>query len=318
MNCNSFAALASPLVLALALACGGGSGSSTANTIVVTPTVTPASHLNYIGIGQNAQVSTQAQANCTYTWTVSGDAAASITAGQGSNAITITPTSAATANTSLHVSVTVQATAGSSSGTGSIDILEVLPPTPTVQNSTINDYVNPGQALTFTAAEADVTDTLAYAWSVTGGSITAGGNTGTVSVTTDTPGSFPGSLNAQCSVTATNTGVTATDSTALPIFNPNGTLPTTPVVTGPATARGGTTGLVYSTTAQPGCTYQWVVYSGEWLPLITSGQGTTSCTITAPAYGTASVAGTNTFSVVLTLMNGAGYASALVPLTVTL
>ena len=151
MNCNSFAALASPLVLALALACGGGSGSSTANTIVVTPTVTPASHLNYIGIGQNAQVSTQAQANCTYTWTVSGDAAASITAGQGSNAITITPTSAATANTSLHVSVTVQATAGSSSGTGSIDILEVLPPTPTVQNSTINDYVNPGQALTFTA-----------------------------------------------------------------------------------------------------------------------------------------------------------------------
>jgi hypothetical protein len=318
MNRKTLTLTAFAPLLALALACGGGGGGSTATppaaVTVATPQVTAPA---YLGIGGSAvTVNTQAQAGCTYAWTLSGDSTAQIATGQGTNAITVT--AAGKAGTSLQASVTVQAETGGSSASGSASITEAVPPAvPQVEPTSlaiINDGgMNPGQQ--FAATASGDSGSVTYAWSVTGGTLDSGQGTTSVQVTAGTPSSYPGTLDASCLVTDSVTGLTSTGSQTLNIYNPSAQPPATPVVTGPKTAKGGATGVVYSAPAQAGSTYQWILYNGQQLPqYVTAGQGTDSATFTAPAY---SATGSNAYTVCLTLTNAGGQVTGFGNLTVT-
>jgi hypothetical protein len=313
MNMKSIYLLANASMLALALACGGGGGSTAVPPVAVTVATPVVTAPGYLAIGGAAvTITTQAQSGCTYAWTISGDSTAQMVSGQGTNTITLTATGKV--GTTVQASVTVQAETGGSSGIGSATIQEANPPAvPSVSGNTVNYLTTPGQAVTFSTSGEPTKVT--YAWTVTGGTLTSGQGTATAEVSTGTPSAFPGSLNVACAVTDIVTGLASSGSVTLPIFDPNAPAPSTPVVTGPGTAKGGTTGLVYTSTAQAGCTYAWILYQINQMPqYVTAGQGTTTATVTAPAY---TATGSNQYGVYITVTNGGGQAEGYVNLTVT-
>ena len=317
MNRKTLTLTAFAPLLALALACGGGGGSTAtppAAVTVATPQVTAPS---YLGIGGSAvTVSTQAQAGCTYAWTVSGDSMAQIATGQGTSTITVT--AGGKVGTSLQASVTVEAETGGSSASGSVTITEAVPPAaPQVEPSSVTIVnaggVTPGQP--FAVIASGDSGSVTYAWTVNGCTLESGQGTTSVEVTAATPSSYPGTLDLACLVTDATTGLTATGSQTLSVFNPSADAPATPVVTGPGTAKGGATGLVYTCQAQPGCTYQWILYNDQQLPqYVTAGQGTDSATITAPIY---SATGANSYGVYVTVTGAGGQVTGYANLTVT-
>lgn len=295
-------------LLALTLACGGsGSGGSNPNTSinVAMPVVTAPSHLA-IG-GAAVAVSTQAQAGCTYAWTVSGDSTAKIASGQGTNAITVTANG--TTGTVLQATVTVQAETGSSSASGSAALTEAVPPAAPQVEPTSVAVINaggttPGQSLAITTSGDN--GSVTYAWTVNGGTLDSGQGTASVQVTAGTPSSYPGDLHLACTVTDTTTGLSATGTQDLNLYDPSAQPPAKPTVTGPITAKGGATGLVYSTQAQESCTYQWILYqTDQERQYVTAGQGTPQATFTAPAYVPG---GNNTWSVIVTVTGPGGQA----------
>lgn len=113
------------------------------------------------------------------------------------------------------------------------------------------------------------TPTWSYSWS----SSPAG-----YSASTQNPTANP-AVNTTYTVTVTQTtsGCTATASAGVTIYP----IPSTPVISGTASACFGTAGLVYSVTpVSNATTYTWTVPSGS---TITGGQGTTSMTMTMGA-----------------------------------
>ena len=111
-----------------------------------------------------------------------------------------------------------------------------------------------------------------YAWTVAGGTLTAGA---TASAITFTAGA-PGTLSLTCVVTnaagTTATGTAAVVVTSAPVV----------AITAPSFATAGATGLVASVAPQAGATYAWTITGGAQ----TAGAGTPSLTFTAAAVGT--------------------------------
>jgi len=224
-----------------------------------------------------------------YAWTVS--AGGTITAGgtATSNTVTITWTTTGAKT----VSVNYTNSNGCTAAAQTIYNVTVNPlPVPTVtgpasvcQNSTGNVYTT----------QAGMT---AYAWTIVGGTITAGGtatsNTATVAWNTVGPQSI--------SVNYTNgNGCTAASAT---VYNVTVNALPVPTITGPATICATTTGNVYTT--QAGMTaYGWTVSAGG---TITAGGTGTSNTVTV----TWNTAGAQTVSVNYTNSNGCTAASATV------
>jgi len=321
MNRKTLSLAAFAPLLVFALACGGGGGSTAKSAAsVATPVVTAP---KYLGIGGAAvTVTTQAQSGCTYAWTLAGDNTARIASGQGTNTITVAANG--TTGTVLQASVTVQVEAGISSASGSVTITEAMPPlAPQIEIGSATGQAVASQVLYFSSVETSApANPVTTAWKVTGGTIASGQGTTSISVTTGTPSSYPGFLNIEADVTDSETGLTAKNTLdGFPIFDGSGTLPAVPMLSGPSTAKGGTTGLVYSTPAQPGHVYLWDVYDGiNQLPaLLVAGANTSRVTITAPACGvTPPLSGTaNTYWVYCTVYGPGGLNYARVKLTVT-
>jgi|GEM_PF-3001336 len=128
-----------------------------------------------------------------------------------------------------------------------------------------------------------------YVWTITGGTITAGQGTTSITFTAGANGS----LSLGCTVT-NPAGKASTPGTATVAVVP---APTTPVITAPASAAEGAAGLTASIPAQAGSTYLWTITGGT----ITAGQGTTSITFTAGAPGSLSLG--------CTVTNAAGMAA---------
>jgi hypothetical protein len=111
-----------------------------------------------------------------------------------------------------------------------------------------------------------------YVWAITNGTITAGETTRTITFTAGATGTV--GLDA----TVTVSGCAGHGTANIPVEQP----PILPVVTTPAGAIEGETGLVASVPFTAGSTYAWVVTNGT----ITAGQGTHEITFTAGVPGT--------------------------------
>ena len=158
----------------------------------------------------------------------------------------------------------------------------VPPPDPTITADKIETQGTPGHVATVPDAQGST-----FAWTVTGGLITAGQGTRQLTYAAGTGAT----VTLQCIVTnAAGTSATGT-STAQLVTPPDSTL------TVPATVTTGAVGLNAAVPDQPGCTFSWTVSGGA----ITAGDGTHAITFTAGAVGTLHVA--------CTVTNAAGTAS---------
>jgi PKD domain/PKD-like domain/Secretion system C-terminal sorting domain len=112
-----------------------------------------------------------------------------------------------------------------------------------------------------------------YAWTISGGTITAGAGTNSITVTWGTAGT--GTLQL------TETIVATTCPTATPVYNVTINPSPAPLIVGTATACSGQTGFVYSTALVAGRGYSWGVTGGT----VTAGAGTNSITVSWGAAG---------------------------------
>ncbi|MEI6435103.1 MAG: T9SS type A sorting domain-containing protein, partial [Bacteroidota bacterium] len=248
-------------------ASGTCGGPLPTNFVIITvnplpvPTITgPAS----VCLNSTGNVYTTQTGMTGYTWTVTGGA---ITAGALTNSITV-----------------IWNTVGV--GTVCVNYTNAngcTPTTPVCYNVTVNPLPVPtitGPASVCLSSTGNVyttqTGMTGYTWTVTGGAITAGAGTNSVTVTWNTVGA------ATVCVNYTNAnGCTATTPVCYNVtVNP---LPV-PTITGPATACLNSTGNVYTT--QAGMTgYTWAVTGGA----IAAGVGTNAITVTWNSTGVKTV-----------------------------
>ncbi|MBI1752337.1 MAG: SUMF1/EgtB/PvdO family nonheme iron enzyme, partial [Acidobacteria bacterium] len=230
------------------------------------PVVTVPANVTASKAGPTASVVAQGTGS-TYTWTLSNGG--TITAGQGTRTITWT----APASGTVTASCTVANALGDAAPAGTANSTVVAAATqPTVTVPANVTASKPGLTASVVAQAAGST----YTWSLSGGSITAG--QGTRTITWTAPAS--GTVTASCTV-ANVAGDAAAAGTA------NSTVvaaATQPTVTVPANVTASKPGLTASVVAQAaGSTYTWSLSNGG---IITAGQGTDAITWTAPASGT--------------------------------
>ena len=201
-------------------------------------------------------------AGSNYTWNIIAGTGGAGTINNGvapNNLISVTWTSSGTCT--LEASETNQnnCTEVVASITITVELLPVVAlagPSPVCLNSTGNVYTT----------DAGMTN---YAWTVAGGTISAGGTTtsNTVTVTWDGTGPYSVSVNYN-----NPNGCTATTAKSFPVtINP---LPA-PVISGTDPTCGGNEGT-YNTPAVAGNTYTWTVVGGT----ISSGLGTSQISVT--------------------------------------
>jgi hypothetical protein len=177
-------------------ACGTSAPSTTTVTVNPVPSSTIAARLSFCGgsAGNTASV-LSAGAGASYGWTISGG---TITAGSGTRSI------AFTVNTSGLVVLGCAVTNSSGcSSTGSLTMTIVAAPAATITaaSSTYSGSTNN------TASVPSAGTGATYAWTISGGSITAGGATRRVTFTAGAAGT----LTLGCTVTA-DTGCSSTGS----------------------------------------------------------------------------------------------------------
>ncbi|MBX2963197.1 MAG: PKD domain-containing protein [Cyclobacteriaceae bacterium] len=223
--------------------------------------------LNTVCAGQSGVVySTANVVGNSYTWTVTGG---SITSGAGTNSITVT-WGAAGAGT-VQLQETIAATLCSVT-TALYNVTINANPTPAIVGLTTVCADQPGVVY----STANVVGN-SYTWTVTGGSITSGAGTNSITVTWGPAGAGSVRLvetviSSGCSVTTANYDVTINANPA-------------PVIAGLNTVCAGQSGVVYSTANVVGNSYTWTVTGGS----ITSGAGTNSITVTWGAAGAGTV-----------------------------
>ncbi|WP_291270410.1 beta-propeller fold lactonase family protein [Geothrix sp.] len=253
-----------------------GTASAAIAAAPTAPVITAPANVTAGQAGYTA--STPAQSGMSFAWTITNGTITS-----GSTGASVTFTAGASGSVGLSC-VATNAASTAATGTASSAIV-AAPATPTV---TAPAYVTAGQ--TGYTASVPAQAGSSYAWTVTNGTVTAGG--GTASITFTAGGS--GFVTFSCTVTnAANTASApgAASSTITPA-------PTTPVLTVPANITANQVGTAQSVPAQSGSSYAWTLTNGS----IVSGNGTNSLTFRAGATGTVG------FS--CTVTNLAGTASA--------
>jgi sugar lactone lactonase YvrE len=223
--------------------------------ILVQPNVTAGA------AGLSASVAVQA--GCTYAWTITNG---TITAGGTTNQITFT--AGATGTVQLGCVVTNSLGADGPKGVASCAIM-AMPAMPAIL---VQPNVTAGA--TGLSASVVVQPGCTYAWTITNGTITAGGTTNQITFTAGASGT----VQLGCVVT-----------NSLGVDGPKGVAscaivatPTLPVILVQPNATTGATGLSASVVVQPGCTYAWTITNGT----ITAGGTTNQITFTAGASGT--------------------------------
>ena len=192
----------------------------------------------------------------TYSWVVVGG---TITSGQNTNSITVT-WGAAGAGT-VDITETITATGCSKSASQKPVTINALP-TPVITGSSATCTGITGSVYSTTDISGHT-----YSWAVSGGTITAGQNTNSITVTWGAAGA--GTVNVTESITAT-----ACSAIAAPKAVTINSLPA-PVISGSSTVCSGVTGTVYSAANVSGHTYSWAVAGGN----ITAGQNTNAITV---------------------------------------
>lgn len=217
-----------------------------------------------------------AGAGATYVWTITNG---TITAGAGTAAITFT----AGASGSTTLNATVTSAAGCS--TGSVRAVAInAPPSAAISTPAIVCASSAGN----TASVADAGTGATYTWTISGGTITSGAGTRSVTFTATASGTV--TLN----VTVVNAaGCSAGSSAAVAI----GAIPSA-AITAPASLCAGKSGSASVPTAGDGATYAWSISGGT----ITSGAGTPTITFSPLGAGTVNLG--------VTVTSGAGCASS--------
>ncbi|MBX2970593.1 MAG: T9SS type A sorting domain-containing protein [Cyclobacteriaceae bacterium] len=221
---------------------------------------------------QNVVYSIAVDAGNNYSWIVSGgtidgsSTGSSVTvdwgtSGTGFLRVTETNTTTGCATTTANYNVTINAN-----------------PTPVISG---NNSVCANQ--TGVVYSTPVAAGRTYNWSVTGGAITAGAGTNSITVTWGAAGA--GTVQLQEIIDATTCAVTT------PFYNVTINANPAPVIGGPATVCANESGAVYSTAAT-GNNFNWTVNGGT----ITAGQGSNSITVTWGAAGTGTVRVTETIT----------------------
>ncbi|MFN7329626.1 MAG: beta strand repeat-containing protein, partial [Bacteroidota bacterium] len=232
-------------------------------TVTVNPNPTPTiSGTLTVCSGQSGVVySTPANANRNYAWSVTGG---SITSGAGTNSITVTWGASVTGTVNLTESITT---------TGCVAIATPLTvtvnPSPTPSISGLNSVCAGQSGVTYTTGS--IGD--AYVWVISGGIITSGAGTNTISVDWGTAG--VGTLQLTETITTTSC------STTTPVYNVSINATPTPTIAGFNNVCANQSGVNYSTSFNAGRSYAWTVTGGS----ITSGAGTNSINVTWGAAG---------------------------------
>ena len=269
---------------------GTAAPQATATCVIVAPPAVPVitAPADVTAGAAGLTASVPAQAASTYAWTITGGV---VTAGAGTTLITFT------AGTSGTIQLTCVASnaAGTASAPGTASTAIVAAPgTPVVSAPA---FVTAGAAGLTASVPLVVGDR--YAWTITSGTITAGGATNVITFTAGATGS----VQVSCVVT----NAAGTPSPAGVAFCTIVAAPVTPVITAPAAVTAGASALTASisnTASEPtGSTYAWTITSGG---TITAGATSPSITFTAGASGpvafsckvttTAGATSTGTFS----------------------
>lgn len=193
----------------------------------------------------------------TYNWSVSGGV---ITAGNGTNTITVNWGIPGIGTVDL--TDTNNATGNFTAATQKGVTINALP-TPVIVGAIDVCSGTTGSIFSVTNVAGHT-----YSWSVTGGAITAGNGTNSITVTWNVVGS--GTVDVTETITATGCSKAASQKAIT--INP---LPT-PIITGSSTVCANETNSIYSTTSIVGHTYNWSVVDG----VVTAGMGTNSITVT--------------------------------------
>jgi autotransporter-associated beta strand protein len=215
------------------------------------------------------------------TWSSSNIAVATVNAATG----LVTAVGAGTCNIIYTI---IGGCSGNNSGQQSL-IVNALPtpvisgPATVCSNSTGNGYSTPNIG------------GHTYVWAISGGTITGGAGTNSVTVTWNAAGS--GWLTVTETITATLCAVTTAQ------YNVTINALPTPVISGPATVCASSTGNGYSTPNIGGHTYVWAISGGT----ITGGAGTNSVTVTWNAAGSGWLTVTETITATLCAVTTAQY-----------
>ena len=259
-------------VMATSQADPAASGQVTVD-VVAAPiaTLTAPAVVTTAATGLSASVPTQS--GVMYAWTMTGG---TITAGLGTNAITFT---AGAPGTLVVTCVVTNAAGVAATGTANI----VVSATAVVSISAPSIVTTAATGLMASVpSQAGAT----FAWTITNGTITAGGATNAMTFTAGAVGA----LTLGCTVTVGGTpalGVANVSVVAAPVA----------VITAPASAGVNATGLAASVPTQAGAKYTWSISGGT----ITAGAGTAAITFSAGSAGT--------LTLTVTVTNTAGTAA---------
>lgn len=241
---------------------GTSSPAGTATCVIVTvpmtPTVAAPAYVTASQGGYSASV--PSQAGCTYAWTIEGG-----TIPGDATARSVTFSAGASGTVSL--SCTISNQAGNATGTAACSVV----PAPAMPTLTAPDKVTANQVGYTASVEPQFGCT--YAWTISGGAITAGAASSNVTFTAGPTGT----TRLSC-VVINQAGTSSSAGTfACSIVTP----PEVPVVTAPAFVSADQGGYAASVPAQPGCTYEWSITGGT----ITAGAATSTITFTASSAG---------------------------------
>jgi hypothetical protein len=231
--------------------------SPTIKTVTVNPLPIPTiSGSSSVCVNSSGNVYTTEYGMSGYNWVVTGG---SVTSGSGTNSITVTWNTAGAQSVSVNYLNANNCTA--SSATVKPVTVNALP-SPTITGSLSVCVNSTGNVYTTESGMSG------YSWTVTGGTITSGSSTNSITVTWNSAGSKTVSVNY----------INASSCTAASPYTLNVTVNALPVpaITGPAAPNVNTTGNVYSTEASM-TGYSWTVSAGG---TIAAGTGTNSITVT--------------------------------------
>ncbi|HEX7665741.1 MAG TPA: hypothetical protein VF407_14545, partial [Polyangiaceae bacterium] len=202
--------------------------------------------------------SVTAQAGSTFVWTALGG---TITAGAGTNAITFS----AGASGAVALSVVVTNAAGTTA-TGSANVAIVSAP---VVSISVPATVTAGK--TGIVASVPSQTSATYAWTITGGTITSGTTSTSITFTAGAVGT----ITVGCTVTVAGSATSGSTSVAV-VAAPSAAITTV------SSTPTGTTGIDASVAAQTGSSFAWSISGGT----IASGNGTRAVKYTATTAGT--------------------------------
>lgn len=256
------------------IACsGGGSSINPAQTSSTSPaprTPPPVPTLSVPfsvttgATGLTASVTSE-QGEVTYAWTIEDGAITSATTGAS---VTFSAGSAG----NLTLTCTASNAYGSTTATATVNVVPPAPIAPVLTSPATATTGTTALMASVTAIQPDVN----YAWTITGGTITAGASSSQVTFTAGAVGT----LTLTC--TAENiSGAVSTNA----VVNVVPQAPIVPVITYPSQVTSTSTSNTASIPAQAGCTYTWAITGGT----IDSGQGTTAITFNPSTGSTAIV-----------------------------